>query len=197
MPRKVDSEERRAELAAAAVRRIAAAGMEGTKLRDVAAEAGWTTGALTHYFTDKRELLKLAMASSFDQLHGQQVAALAAGGDELHVLLEAALPLDAARIAYRKVALACYMQSWSDPDFAEMLLKNLRGWRDRIVRFLREGAATGRLRGGLDAERVADELITLVDGIAMQALYDPTRWPPTKQRALLVDRIDLLRTLGQ
>ena len=57
MPKVVDIQERRAELAAAAAQLIARAGVGAATLRDVAAEAGWTTGALTHYFADKRELL--------------------------------------------------------------------------------------------------------------------------------------------
>jgi AcrR family transcriptional regulator len=192
MPRKVNGEERRAALADAVVRRIAAAGMEGTKLRDVAAEAGWTTGALTHYFADKRELLKLAMASSFERLHGRSVAELKAGGDELQILLEQALPLDPDRTAYWKVTLAFYVQSWSDPEFAGILKQNLRDWRARIVTLLGAATSSGRFRAGLDGERTADELIALVDGIAMQALYDPARWPASKQRTMLLDQLKQL-----
>ncbi len=33
-------------------------------MRDVAAEAGWTTGALTHYFSDKRVLLMAVFQDS-------------------------------------------------------------------------------------------------------------------------------------
>ena len=57
MPRVVDVEQRRAELTDATARLIAKSGIGAATMRDVAAEAGWTTGALTHYFTDKRDLL--------------------------------------------------------------------------------------------------------------------------------------------
>ena len=57
MPKVVDIEQRRAELTEAAARLIARSGIESATMREVAAEAGWTTGALTHYFADKRELL--------------------------------------------------------------------------------------------------------------------------------------------
>ncbi|MET0910334.1 MAG: TetR family transcriptional regulator, partial [Ilumatobacteraceae bacterium] len=51
MPKVVDIQERRAELAAAAAQLIARAGVGAATMREVAAEAGWTTVALTHYFS--------------------------------------------------------------------------------------------------------------------------------------------------
>ena len=69
MPKVVDIDERRAELAAAAAQLIARAGVGAATMRDVAAEAGWTTGALTHYFADKRELLLFTFRSSLAQRH--------------------------------------------------------------------------------------------------------------------------------
>ena len=61
MPRVVDVEERRQELTDAAARLIARAGIGAATMREVAAEAGLTTGALTHYFADKRELLQCTL----------------------------------------------------------------------------------------------------------------------------------------
>ena len=77
MPKVVDIAERRNELAAAAAQLIARSGVGAATLREVAAEAGWTTGALTHYFADKRELLRFTFASSLAERH----AAHAASGD--------------------------------------------------------------------------------------------------------------------
>ena len=77
MPKVVDIAERRSELAAAAAQLIARSGVGAATIREVAAEAGWTTGALTHYFADKRELLLFTFASSLAERH----AAHAASGD--------------------------------------------------------------------------------------------------------------------
>src|SRR6188472_4105948 len=64
MPRIVDVDVRRAELTDATARVIARSGIEAATMREIAAEAGWTTGALTHYFADKRELLLATFQSS-------------------------------------------------------------------------------------------------------------------------------------
>ena len=72
MPKVVDIEQRRAELAEAASRLIARAGIESATMREVAAEAGWTTGALTHYFSDKRELLLTTFQASLANRRSQR-----------------------------------------------------------------------------------------------------------------------------
>ena len=57
MPRVVNHEERREEIAEAAWRVIEREGLAGADLREIAREAGYTTGVITHYFRNKRELM--------------------------------------------------------------------------------------------------------------------------------------------
>jgi AcrR family transcriptional regulator len=193
MPRVVDADQRRADLAAAAIRVIADVGLEGTKLRDVASEAGWTTGALTHYFADKRELLKLAMQSSLEHLHSRHLADIAARGDALTVVLEQALPLDEDRLRHWKVTLALTTQSWTDTELARIKRRAYRRWRRSIAAALADGIKAGEYVAGLDPETTADELIALVDGVALQALFDPERWPTSKQLDFLNRHVASLR----
>jgi TetR/AcrR family transcriptional regulator, transcriptional repressor of bet genes len=193
MPRVVDADQRRADLAAAAIRVIADVGLEGTKLRQVASEAGWTTGALTHYFSDKRELLKLAMQYSLEHLHSRHLADIAVRGDALTVVLEQALPLDEDRLRHWKVTLALTTQSWTDTELALIKRRAYRRWRRSIAAALADGIAAGRYAAGLDPEATADELIALVDGVALQALFDPERWPTSKQLDFLNRHVASLR----
>ena len=67
MPKLVDADQRRGELAEAAARVIARSGIDGASMREVAAEAGWTTGALVHYFANKQELLAFTLQASLDR----------------------------------------------------------------------------------------------------------------------------------
>ena len=57
MGRSVDHTQRREIFAAAALRVIMRDGIAGLTVREVAKEAGFTTGALTHYFHSKDQLL--------------------------------------------------------------------------------------------------------------------------------------------
>ena len=60
MPKVVDHEQRRRELAAAVWRVIGREGVAEVSIRAVAAESGWSTGALRHYFATRAELLAFA-----------------------------------------------------------------------------------------------------------------------------------------
>ena len=62
MPKQVDREERRREIAAAVLRLVATRGVEAASLRAVAREAGVSMGAVQHYFTTRDEMLRFALA---------------------------------------------------------------------------------------------------------------------------------------
>ena len=79
MPKIVNSDVRRLELADVAARLIARGGLGATTMRDVAAEAGFTTGSVTHYFADKRELLLLTLNASLERRRALRATAAAAG----------------------------------------------------------------------------------------------------------------------
>src|SRR6185437_5984298 len=56
-----DHDARRIEVARAAVHSIARSGLDGTALRAVADEGGWSVGVVQHYFRTKTELLVAAV----------------------------------------------------------------------------------------------------------------------------------------
>ena len=68
MPKVVDHEERRSELAAAVWRLASRDGLEAVTVRRVAEEAGWSTGAVVHYFADKEDLLLFAFSTVADRV---------------------------------------------------------------------------------------------------------------------------------
>jgi AcrR family transcriptional regulator len=106
MPKIVDHEARRAELAAAVWRLASREGLGAVTLRGVAAEAGWSTGALAHYFADKEELLVFAFETVADRVGRRIVRAAEHARDPLELLraqLVEGLPIDAERRAEVRV----------------------------------------------------------------------------------------------
>lgn len=191
MPKIVDADERRATLALVAARLIAESGLEKVKLRDIAAQAGCSTGTLTHYFPDKRRLLFAALTTSLEAIRGRDED-LTGAPDELERRIERALPVDEERLQHWRVTLAFKAESWADPELTALHQDLFRRWRAVLAVLLDEGLRTGRYVSDLDAESLADDIAALVHGVALQVLFDPERWPPSKQRAFIARHLQCL-----
>jgi len=61
VPKQVDHEQRRVQIAEALQRLTTRSGLEGVSLRQVAAEAGMSMGSVQHYFRTKDEMLRYAL----------------------------------------------------------------------------------------------------------------------------------------
>jgi AcrR family transcriptional regulator len=180
MPKIIDIDERRQELTDAAARLIARAGLGAATLRDVAAEAGLTTGALTHYFADKRELLHSTFVASLQLRRARRPEEQP---DDPHATLRAALaiglPTDEDTRRHWMVTVAFCAEANGDAALAATQRDAYRDHRLRVAGLVE------RCTGGSvdDSLEIAEQLIGAVDGIALQALFDPESWPPTRQMA--------------
>jgi len=176
MPKIVDAEQRRHELAAAAARVIARSGIDAASMRDIAAEAGWTTGTLAHYFTNKHELLDFTLRASIDQRSARRAERSdLPAADALRAALISALPTNEATRLHWIVTVALAGAAANDAALAATQRDAYRDYRDYLSGLLGAIADTG------DARLEAERLIAIVDGIALQALFDPESWPPQRQ----------------
>ena len=74
MPKRLDAEKRRAELAQAVWRLVLRVGVAGASVRAVADEAGLSMGSVRYFFGTQDELLRFAMSQVIEQA-GARVAA--------------------------------------------------------------------------------------------------------------------------
>ncbi|NMD23534.1 MAG: TetR/AcrR family transcriptional regulator [Actinobacteria bacterium] len=183
MPKFVDVAERRAQLAAAAARIIGRAGIGAVTLREVAAEAGWTTGALTHYFADKQELLDLTMEASLAARREKWSVARAMLPPDvvLRQTLLDALPTDDTARLHWTVTLAFVAQAASEPRLAARQREAYQAFVANLAELIE---ASGGAAGD-EAVSAAVRLNTTLNGVCLQALYDPDAWPAERQRAAI------------
>ena len=185
MPKIVDGELRRLELADAAARLIARGGLGAVTMRDVATEAGLTTGSVTHYFSDKRELLLFTLNTSLERRRGRRNAVANVGpAVALQASLDGALPLDADRLRHWMVTIAFCTLAAGDAELAAAQRDAYREFRNTVTAQL--------VQCGLPAaaaQREAERLIAVVDGVAMQALFDTDSWPAARQSGVLADAL--------
>ncbi|MEU8251460.1 TetR/AcrR family transcriptional regulator [Nonomuraea sp. NPDC048916] len=176
MPKIVDHDQRRAELADVALDLIARHGIKAVTLRTVAETAGWSTGVLNHYFRSHNDLLVGALRRAAE-IQGRMFKQLR--GDlstdpmqRLRQLVESVLPLDDRRIAMTRIFLVFYAQSAGDPEAREEVADYLHNWRRVVERVIVEAQRAGQLPSELEPARLAMELVALSDGLAMHAILD-------------------------
>src|SRR5919107_3298082 len=196
MPKVVDHEQRREELATAVWRLAAREGLEALTVRAVAEEAGCSTGALVHYFSDKEDLLLFAFRTVADRV-GRRVAKVETRtSDPLELaraMLAEGLPTDRARQEEVRLWFAFLGLALTRPVLARAQRVTYRAWRDRVAEHLRAAQESGAIRGRVDCADEAAALVALVDGLAVQATFEPRRFAAARQLELLDARLAELR----
>jgi AcrR family transcriptional regulator len=185
LPRIVDHEERRREVAAAVLRVVARSGLNGVTMREVAAESGWSTGVLSHYFDSKRHLLHAALVEVSRQAghHLRTAAGLQrAPLDTLRALLEEMLPLDERRTALCQVFSYFYGEGAAGGSTADELSSYYRVWRHFVCDAIVAGQADGSIRDDVNPELMAEVLVAMADGLGLQATFDMMALPAERQR---------------
>lgn len=198
MPKLVDHEERRRELGDAVWRVIRSRGVDGASIRTVAHEAGWSPGALRHYFSTQSELLTFAMQMVVERIE-PRVSALEPPADSRQAVeqrLHELLPLDKERRAENEVWLAFAGRALVDPQLRARHVEVDEELRRACVAALEELGSDGRLRPGLDLELEAERLHGLLDGLALHTAMRPDRMSPELIRSVLARHLDSLDPEG-
>lgn len=195
MPKVVDHEQRRHDIADALWRVAMEQGPTAISIRTVAAEAGWSTGALRHYFTTREELLSFAMEQATvrvqDRLYARAATIDAAGEllDRIAAFAEELLPLDEQRRAEFQLWRAFGEQSARDIDVATRLNTTMRGfYRQLIARLGGIEPPAAILETPSDdpwLEAWSQYLGVFVDGLATQLMYTPDQLTPDRARTVL------------
>jgi AcrR family transcriptional regulator len=173
VPKVVNHADRRRELAAAVWRVILRDGVADISIRGVAAESGWSSGALRHYFATRAELLAFACDLVIDQVTERIEAARPTGPPRRVVreILLHTMPVDDQRHAEASVAFAFLALGLSDPVVARIQSRTYRSLYDlcrRLVDFLAEHRQLAEPDG--DRETQARRLHAIVDGLSVHVL---------------------------
>jgi TetR/AcrR family transcriptional regulator, transcriptional repressor of bet genes len=195
VPKVVDHEERREAIAEAVWRVAERDGVEGITLRAVAAEAGWSTGVVAHYFAGKDDLL--AFAFELANARGSARAARRARRARdplaaLRAMLEQSLPLDAERRLEARIWFGFLGRAAIVEAMGEVVRRHYEAWVASVADAIR-GAQEARLVSRRrDPYAEATALLGLVDGLTVQALAAPERLPARLQRRALADALERL-----
>ena len=177
MPKVVDHDARRLDFIEAASQTIIEAGIANTTIRAVAKKAGYTTGALVHYFGDKDELIRLTLQHFGKEVRGKMVSAhlRERGRAALRSVLIAALPTDARTASSWRVWMALWYHSELSSAMRVEERRRYREWIGRLKELLSESVAMAELPTSTDVDMEARSLVAFIDGLGVQHLMAGTR----------------------
>lgn len=183
MPKIIDHEQRRAEIAEAVLRVVARDGVNGVTIRMVANEAGWSTGVLHHYFTNKQALLVggLRLAAQLTGQNMNRAMSKADPKEQLRLVIEAGIPLDEQRESMCRIFFFFWAEGLCDSDLSTELAKYYDWWQQRIFEILKVGQKQGWVRQDTSAKILAEMLVALADGVAIKARFSS---PPISKSRL-------------
>ncbi len=173
MPKIIDHDQRREEIAGAVLRVVGLHGVNGVTVRVVAKEAGWSTGVLHHYFEDKQALLMggLRLAARATGKHINQAMKGADTKQQLRLVLEAGIPLDQRREVMCRIFFFFWAEGVCNSDLSAELAHYYSWWKQRIIEVLKIGQKQGWVRKDINAKMLAEMLVALADGVAVQARF--------------------------
>jgi AcrR family transcriptional regulator len=187
MPAKGDHEARRADVAEAVWRVLATHGFGGLTMRAVATELGASTGLLTHYFTNKRELVQYAHEIAAERTETRPRRTTDEPGlAGLRVALGSVLPLTPEDVAMSRVWVSFWDAALDDESLSAAQRARYERWRGRLQILVEQAQARGELPPA-DPEDMSVEAAAFAHGLVVQALFDPERLPPARQLKLLDD----------
>jgi AcrR family transcriptional regulator len=180
VPKRVDHEERRRQIADALLRTAAARGLHATGMREVAAEAGVSLRLVQYYFGTKEELLLAAMQYLAAQFGERALARInrlketqspVNPRDVIAAILTEALPADDERRTFTVVYTAYLALSLTNPALAiSPLARNSSIVSDVIAAQLRAAQAAGDMPAGLDPDLEAISLLTMSAGLGTSVI---------------------------
>lgn len=177
MPKLVDHELRRRQIADALLRVAAARGLHQAGLREVAAEAGLSVRLIQYYFGTKEQLLLYATQHLAVQLADRAKARIAAVGPGagpravIEAILAEALPDDEDSRTFHVIWTSYLALSLTDPGLdMGPLARDSDVVIDVLAAQLRAAQGAGRTPPGLDPRMEATSLAALSAGLGNSVL---------------------------
>ena len=176
MPKVVDHDARRRQIAEAVWAVIALRGLEAVSLREVAAQAGVSMGMVQHYFRSKHAMLLFACEHIVERA-GEMATAMRAGADDpasprtvIRDVLTMGLPLRAEERLAASVWFAFVTRAAIDEDLAALIRGSWSGTHDLMVEQLHRAQERGEVAVDVDVQREAIALVALIDGLVSHVM---------------------------
>jgi len=197
MPKIVDHDERRDQIALVACRVVAENGFDQATIVRIAREAGYTTGMVAHYFDTKQDIIIAALRLNLRRIEERLTKPSTDAPVDLLTVLCEALPIDADRF----IECAFWTAFWGQVS-ADKRLKRINGWVHReymrlFERCLSQGWSIWPQLSPATREQALRSVVTFINGVTASAVASQSDWPANKQIEQLRLQLQLLHTWAQ
>ncbi|MEU8942695.1 TetR/AcrR family transcriptional regulator [Streptomyces goshikiensis] len=202
MPKRVDHEERRTQIAEALIQVAGRRGLHAVGMRDVAAEAGVSLRLVQYYFQTKERLLFHGVQHLTGRFTARVGARLAAAGPNpgpratIEALLLASLPTDEESRTFHLLYSSYSILSVTDEALAaQPFIDNPDAAENALTELLKQAQATGLADARIDADTEAISLLAMTATMGTSILVGQRM--PESAIAVLHHHLDRIFNGGQ
>jgi AcrR family transcriptional regulator len=197
MPKIVDHDQRRDQIALVACRVVAENGFDQATIVRIAREAGYTTGMVAHYFDTKQDIIIAALRLILRRIEERLTKPSGDVQTDLLTVLSEALPID----EQRYIECAFWTAFWGQVS-ADKRLKRINAWVHReymrlFERCLSEDWTLWPELTAATREQVLRSVVTFINGVTASAVASQSDWPAAKQVEQLHLQLQLLYAWAQ
>jgi AcrR family transcriptional regulator len=192
MPKIVDHDKRRDEIALVACRVVAQYGFDQATIVRIAREAGYTTGMVAHYFDTKRDIIIAALRLILRRVEERLTRGGAGAQPELVSVLTEALPVDETRYTECAFWIAFWGQVPADKHLKRINAALHREYLGVFERCLARAWPEWRTWPTAIRERVLRSVVTFINGVTASTVASRDEWPAGEQTAQLRLQLQLL-----
>lgn len=193
MPKIVDHEKRRDEIALVACRVVAGGGFDQATIVRIAREAGYTTGMVAHYFDTKQDIIIAALRLMLRRIDERLLRNGGSEPPDLLALLTEMLPIDEERY----IECAFWIAFWGQVT-ADKRLKRINAWVHREYQRLFERCLSRAWPEWSHwpvqtRDSVLRSVSTFINGLTASTVASRGDWPAQKQMEQVRLQIAMLR----
>jgi AcrR family transcriptional regulator len=172
--REITAEERRRDVLRAAVRCVASSGYETVRLRDIAKEAGVSTGLLQHHFETREELLEQAFTqATVDLLDSWSALSRSQDPPWQRIVALVGQLTQAEDVRSHCIIWTEFAAAAARYDFLRSGFATVYGtWRDLLRRAVDDGVASSDFSPVLPVEDVVSIVLAHLDGCELAIASD-------------------------
>lgn len=187
--------DRHQEILEAAAQVITDRGLAETRIQDIAERCGVSPGLILYYFESKDRLLVEALTYSNDRFYlrtTRELRRMTSAKERLGRLIELSVPgllPEFSLLDEWALWLEVWVRALRDPQMAKDREALDRRWVQSIADVVRYGRQTGEFpnEGVADADDLAMQLGSLMDGLAIQVLLNDTVLTPQRMHEISLD----------